>query len=236
MPETSIGGANREWLTTLWTMILSTRATTPEERRRALDQLVRLYWKPVYWFVRRRGEEVESAKDLTQSFFADFLERDSLAQVSKDRGRFRSYVRASLEHFLANEFDRRAAEKRGGRTSTLSLDFAAAEAEIAREPSLPPDRAFERKWAVEVLHRALSRLEGEQHRDYPVLKAHLDLEGKASYKELAEKLGVSEGDVTNALHRARRRLMEVVADEVRGSVADARDVADEVRELFKALG
>lgn len=236
MPETSLGGANREWLTTLWTMILSTQSTTPEERRRALDQLVRLYWKPVYWFVRRKGEDVESTKDLTQAFFADFLERDSLAKVARDRGRFRSYVRASLEHFLSNEFDRRTALKRGGEAQTLSLDFAAAEAEMAREPSLPPDRAFERKWAVEVLQRALVRLEAEKHRDYPVLKAHLDLEGKASYKELAEKLGISETDVTNSLHRARRRLMEVVADEVRGSVADPRDVADEVRELFKALG
>ena len=235
MAETSLGGTNREWLTTLWTMILSTKSSTPEERRRALDQLVRLYWKPVYWFVRRKGEAVESAKDLTQAFFADFLERDSLAQVTQDRGRFRSYVRASLEHFLANEFDRRNSEKRGGRASTLSLDFAAAEAEMAREPSLPPDRAFERKWAVEVLHRALSRIEAEGHRDYPVLKMHLDLEGQASYKELAERLKISESDVTSSLHRARRRLMEVVADEVRGSVADARDVADEVRELFKAL-
>lgn len=236
MPETSLGGANREWLTTLWTMILSARSTTPEERRRALDQLVRLYWKPVYWFVRRKGEAVESAKDLTQAFFADFLERDSLAAVSRERGRFRAYVRASLEHFLSNEFDRRATLKRGGGQVVQSLDFEAAEAEMARDPALPPERAFERKWALEVLQRALVRLQAEGHRDYPVLRQHVALEGRATYRELADQLGVAEHDVTNALHRARRRLMELVTDEVRGSVADPRDVADEVRALFRALG
>jgi len=229
--ETTLGGSDPSWRTTMWTLVARARDASPERRRRALESLVALYWRPVYWHVRRRGEPVEDAKDLTQAFFADFLERESVADASKERGRFRAYLRASLTHFLSNEFDRRSALKRGG--GALTVDFASAEAAFAKSPVDPPDKAFERRWALDILKRALDRLGGGP--DAAAFRRHLALGGAATYKDLAAALGCAEHDVANRLHRVRRRLMELVAEEVRGSVAGPEDVVDEVRELFRSI-
>jgi len=233
--ETSLGGPDASWRTTMWTLVSRAREAKPEERRRAIESLVALYWRPVYGYIRRKGEPVEDAKDLTQAFFADFLERESLANVSADRGRFRSYLRAAVGHFLSNEFERRTAAKRGG-GAVVAMDFAAAEQDLARAPELPPDRAFERAWAMDVLKRAIARLAGQVPApDLDAFKRHLALEGRATYAELAAQLGCAEHDIANRLHRVRRRLMELVAEEVRGSVVGPKDVLDEVREIFRAI-
>jgi len=133
--ETDIGGDRPGFQPTLWTMILRARDPGSPERRQALDQLIQAYWKPVYFFIRRKGRDVETAKDLTQSFFTAFVEKDFLKNVSPEKGRFRSFVLASLTYFLSDEYDRSRALKRGG-----GFHFVEAETEtgpvVRMEPSL----------------------------------------------------------------------------------------------------
>jgi RNA polymerase sigma-70 factor (ECF subfamily) len=211
--ETEIGGENVRFQPTAWTVVREAK----DGSRDAMDRLIALYWKPVYFYIRRRGQDVESAKDLTQAFFATALEKDFLKDVSADKGRFRSYVLAALAHFLSNEYDRAKAKKRGG-----DFNFVQAEAELAAaEPT--PEQAFRSKWAMEILARAMARLRTETT---PEDLALLTGGGRAD---------LSVTDRKNRLHRLRVRLRECLREEILPSVDRAEDVESEIRELFAAL-
>ncbi|MBI2931074.1 MAG: sigma-70 family RNA polymerase sigma factor [Planctomycetes bacterium] len=212
--ETATGGPNVRFQQTLWTMVLEAKQGTAE----SVDRLVALYWKPVYFFIRRRGYSIEDAKDLTQSYFATFLEKDFLKDVSPDRGRFRSFVLATVAHFLSNEAHRARAKKRGG-----DFDFVRAETEIVSAEA-EPEKAFLKQWALETLGQAMDRLRKECSAEDVAL-----LNGAA-------RPDLSESDRKNRLHRLRQRLRECLREIVRASVERESDVEDEVRELLATLG
>ncbi len=236
-----VGDANFQ--PTMWSVVL--RAKDPEDphRRTALNKLCESYWQPVYAYVRRKGMSAEDAQDATQGFFAYFLEKGAIEKVDQGRGRFKSFLLAYLEHWLANEHRRAGAEKRGGGAPVLSLDFGRAESEVRIDPadSETPEREFRRSWGLTVLHQAFEGLRREFDErglrgHFEAIRAHLSAAGdRASYQQLAERLGTSVTDVTNLLHRARKRMREIIREALRETVEQEGDVDDELRELFESL-
>lgn len=230
MPETSTGGAGRVFEPTRWTVVLAARD------RRALDALIALYWKPCYFYIRRSGHDVEEAKDLTQGFFTEFVERDFLRGVSREKGRFRTYLLTTLKHFLVNERERAHAKKRGGGRAPLRLDFDAAETQYGRAPVAKEsvDRYFRRQWALAVLSRALDALARETDpRMFEALKPHLA--GGPAYADTAQALGLSTTAVNNLIHKTRKRYRELLRAEVLPSVDDPERVEEELRDLLDAV-
>ncbi|MDW8310439.1 MAG: RNA polymerase subunit sigma-24, partial [Verrucomicrobiales bacterium] len=151
------------FVTTHWTVVLAAGRRHTPQADRALEELCRTYWYPLYAYVRRRGHSREDAEDLTQAFFARFLAKNYLEGLSAERGRFRAFLLAALKHFLANEWDRARAQKRGGGAPHLSLDWQTADTQfqLAAAHELSPDRAFDREWALALLAKVLERLRAE---------------------------------------------------------------------------
>jgi RNA polymerase sigma-70 factor (ECF subfamily) len=210
----------------------------------ALATLCENYWYPLYAYVRRRGHDADEAQDFTQAFFARLLEKNDLAAADPGRGRFRSFLLASLKHFLANEWDRARAEKRGGGRFVLSIDFRTAEERYRAEPShdLTPEKIFERRWALMLLENVLARLHDESAQagkmdSFDRLKGFLTGEQAAmTYGQLAAELNMSEGALKVAVHRLRRRYRELLRAEIEETVADPEEIDQEIRDLFAALG
>lgn len=228
---------------TRWSVVVSAQRKDSPEATQALEQLCHTYWYPLYAHVRRMGYSPPDAEDLTQSFFARMLAKDRLAAASRERGRFRSFLLGALKHFLANEWDRARAEKRGGRARFVSLDTPAGEDWLKQEPAATgaPDRDFDRRWALALLDTVLLRLEREFSENG---KSHLFSRLKWSlggerfgipYPQLSRELSMSEGAVRVAAHRLRQRYREVLRDEIAQTVATPGEVEDELRELFAAL-
>jgi len=230
--------------TTQWSQVLAARDGSDTEARAALESLCQTYWQPLYAFIRHQGASPDEARDLTQGFFAEFLEKDFLAGVDPDKGRFRSFLLASLRHFLSHERDRSRALKRGGGTLTLSLDTDVAEERYLHEPATggTPEEVFERRWALTVLGRALATLRQEstgedQQQRFEVLKPYLTgEEPRRPYREVGEELGITELAVRRAVHRLRRRYGQVLRDEISETVAGEDAIEDEVRHLLTAIG
>ncbi len=236
--------ANRgHFATTRWSVVLAAGKSNSAEARDALTVLCETYWYPLYAYVRRQGYDSASAQDLTQGFFARLLEKEDLRNVSRERGRFRSFLLASLKHYLINEWDRARAEKRGGGRRHLSLDFDAAESRYRLEPADPntPEAIYARQWALTLLDRVFEVLRQEaedagkasqfQHvRDFLT-----GAEPSGSYKQSAELLGMTEGAVKTAVHRLRRRFKERLRGEIAQTVSTEEDVDDEIRHLFEVL-
>lgn len=213
-------------------MVLAARGRS----REALERLIRAYWKPAYFAARRWGADVEAAKDLTQGFFAEFLERDFLKGVGPEKGRFRTFLLTALKHYLANQAEAARAKKRGGGRAPLPLDFAGAESEYSAGPKESVDHAFKRRWALAVLERGLAALAREfPPAEFEALRGHLSPGEAPSYEETAERLGTTVARFKQLLHRARRRFRELIRQEVRDSVRTASEVDDEIRDLFAAL-
>lgn len=219
MTETSIGGEGVRFQLTPWTMVLRGDAE-------ALEHLLRLYWKPIYFFLRRGGRDVESAKDLTQEFWAALLDRKSLGLADPARGRFRTFLLAALSNFLRDQARAAHREKRGGGQPVLSLDFV--EAETRFHPSNdPPDAEFNRQWARTLLRQAVDELRS------PYLDAvKLHLEGES---RIAEKMGISEGDAKNYVHRGRAQLREILVARIRETVDDPAQLDAEISEFLRAI-
>jgi len=201
------------------------------------------YWYPLYAYVRRRGASADDARDLTQGFLASLLERRDFARLHPDRGRFRAFLLASLQHFLANEHARQRTQKRGGRVVLLSLDVGEAEGRYQFEPADPmtPETLYERRWALTLVDRVLSRLratwaaEGRGD-EFDALKGCLL--GRApdgGYAGVGGRLGLSEGAVKVAVHRLRKKFQIQLRAHVSATVADEADVEDEIRYLIRAL-
>lgn len=228
---------------TRWTQILAAADPAHPETQEALGALCRTYWPPLYSFVRRRGHSPADAEDLTQGFFARLLRLDSLAQVRRERGRFRAFLLAALRHYLADEIDRQRATKRGSGL-VVSINAEDAESGYQREPVDPaatPDAAFDRAWALTLLQTVATRLE----QDYAdagqtVLFQALgfSLTGNRSeipYAELAARLTMSEPAVRVAVHRLRARYRQLLRAEIAHTVAAPEDIDDELRQLRRAL-
>jgi RNA polymerase sigma-70 factor (ECF subfamily) len=208
-----------------------------------LDKLCRAYWYPLYAYVRRLSYSPHDAQDLTQGFFARLLEKNFLESVDRRKGRFRSFLLASLNHFLANERDRDNSLKRGGGQLPISLDDQDAENRYLHTPQfdLSPERIFDRQWALAVLEQALTRLREEyassgKARHFELLKAFLTGDtSDGAYSTVAEQLQVSPSSVAVAVHRVRHRYRELVRAEIADTVASPGDIDDEMRSLFAAL-
>jgi RNA polymerase sigma factor (sigma-70 family) len=241
---TSTGSEPRRspFVTTQWTVVLSAARNDTPRARAALESLCQTYWHPLYAYVRRRGHSPEDAQDLTQEFFARLLERNAVATVSPDKGRFRSFLLASLNHFLADQWDKNRAQKRGG-GKVISLDPQIAETQLneAAARDFTPERAFEHRWAMTLLEQVYQRL-GEEYRQqnkaalFDALRFTLaGSSATAPYVELARQLDMTEGAVKVAVHRLRQRYRALLRETIADTVASPEEVEDELRYLFRIL-
>lgn len=223
-------------------MLAAGKRSTPQSDR-ALEELCRTYWFPLYAYVRRRGHTKEDAEDLTQAFFARFLGKNYLEGLSAERGRFRAFLLASLKHFLINEWDKSRRQKRGGGVTPLSLDWQTADTQFqvaaTAEPS--PDKAFDREWAMALLARVIERLSAEwavdgRAKQFTELKIFLTAgKGERSYADAARALGLDEVAVRVAVHRLRKHYRQLLRDEIAQTLSDPAMVDEEMRALFGAF-
>jgi RNA polymerase sigma-70 factor (ECF subfamily) len=224
-------------------MVLAAGQRPTPTSRAALSTLCEQYWYPLYVFLRRQGHDADAAQDLTQGFFARLLEKGWLQDVRPERGRFRSFLLASLSHYVSNERDRARALKRGGPTPPLSLEIETAEGLYQLEPrdEVTPERVFDRRWALTLLDRVVVRLKEEFHERgkgelYETLKVFLDGDRSGdSYKEVGAELKMSEGAVKVAVHRLRRRFRDILRDEIAQTVESEDQIEDEIRHLFESV-
>jgi RNA polymerase sigma factor (sigma-70 family) len=233
----------RRFATTRWSQVIAAGDARTPDAGEALARLCELYWYPLYAYVRRWGYDADEAQDLTQEFFSRLLEKHYLRDADPARGRFRSFLLASLKHFLSNERDRVNAVKRGGRATVLPLEFESAEGRYSLEPpdAETPETVYERRWALTLLERTLGRLRAEfegagRQALFSRLEGHLTGEqDTVPYAELGRELGMSEGAIKVAVHRLRRRFGALLRAEILETVSDPDEVDEEIRYLFQAL-
>ncbi len=238
---TPVGAA--QFASTFWTVVLAAGDTGSPTADAALERLCGIYWYPLYTFVRRRGYDAHEAQDLTQEFFARLLEKDFLRAVDRNKGKFRSFLLAALQNFLAKDWRRSRAQKRGGNLSFLSLGDASAEQLYLQVPAsgLSAERVFEQQWAIALLGQTVARLQTE-FRDagkealFQQLKIFLTGEKReASCAELAARLGMTEGALKMAVSRMRQRYGELLRAEIANTVSSPDEIQEELHALFAAL-
>lgn len=235
-PRGSSAGTFR---TTHWTVVLSASRPGDTGATRALGQLYSDYWTPLYYYVRRRGHPPHDAEDITQGFFARLIEKHALGGLQREGGRFRSFLLRSMENYLANEWDRARAQKRGGGCAFISKDAEEAEASLAlaAADTVTPEVLFERQWVFAMLGHVLEGLRAECSATgkaalFDDLRPHLqgDRSG-AAYAEIAARRGMSEGAVKTAAHRLRHRYGELLRAEIARTVSRPEEVDEELRHL-----
>ena len=230
--------------TTHWSVVLAANHDAPGGVPAALETLCRAYWYPLYAFVRREGYDADDAQDLTQGFFERVLEKNYLAQVNRDRGKFRSFLLVSLRHYLSDERDRARAAKRGGGQTPISLDDSTAEERYALEPidGMTAEKIFERRWALTVLERARLRLREEyaalgKAEFYDQIKIFESASGGApTYAEIATRLRTTESAIKSAVPRLRQRYRELVREEIAHTVDNPAEIDEEIRYLISVIG
>lgn len=239
-----VAGGQGSWFqTTSWTLVRAAARTADSDSRAALAALCQKYWQPVHVFVRKRETDPEQAKDLTQGFFALLIEKNYLADVDPERGSFRAFLLTAVKHFLANEWDRMHALKRGGGQIPVSIDLVANEdwASPSIIEHMTPERLFERRWALSVLEHAMSILRAEfdeagKAQQFEQLSAFLNKDVEpVRYETLAAQVGLSTGALRMAVHRLRQRYRRILREEVAQTVSSPEDVEAELRFLLSAL-
>ena len=225
-------------------MVLSARDKNSPQSADALEKLCRVYWYPLYAFVRRSGQTREDAEDLTQAFFARLLEKNFLGAAEPERGRFRSFLLVALKRFLANEWDRVRAQKRGGGQTHVPLDTELAERKFKAETragEISPDRLYDRRWALTLIEQTLARLRAEfedagKVGEFERLKSFLTADKhEISHTTAAAELGLSEGALRVAVHRLRKRYRELFREEIAHTLAGDEDIDTELRHLLTVL-
>ena len=227
---------------TRWSIILEARDDQTALRQRALEVICGAYWLPIYAYARGRGLEPADAEDLTQNLLAYLLQRGAFERVAEENGKLRTYLMVATRNYIANEWKKRVAQKRGGGVAVLSLDHENAEGRcaLAARDDETPERTFERHWAINLLHRVMERLEatyvGEGKGEvFAALKDSLTpTSGGSEYTEIAATLGMKEGAVRTAVHRLRKRYRRILKEEISHTLDDPTKEAidDEVRYLF----
>jgi RNA polymerase sigma-70 factor (ECF subfamily) len=234
----------REFTTTHWSLVVAARSDEASQTRarKALEELCRTYWYPLYAFVRYRGYSPDDAQDLTQAFFARILETGGFASADRGRGRFRSYLLGAMKHFLANEWHRTRTQKRGGRVQFIEWDALDPEARYAGVSRLPdnPEELFDREWALEITACALQAMRDEMVKagksvQFDGLKGSLTGEDFLPREEIAARLGMSEGAVKVTVHRMRKRFRELLRTAIAETVSDETNLDDEMRYLVAVL-
>jgi RNA polymerase sigma factor (sigma-70 family) len=228
--------------TTHWSVVLQAQGESPAAHQ-ALEQLCRIYWRPVYSFLRRSGIAEQEAEDLTQGFFALLLERKDFNAVRREKGRLRSYLLASLKHFLADERRRAMAIKRGKGERLIPLEELCTDERMDLEPADPltAERIYERRWAATLLDHALNLLKEEyaaqaNAASFDALTQLLpDEPGAPSRADIAAQLGMTENAVTQAFHRFRQRYQKLLRQEIAHTVATPADIDDELRHLIAVI-
>ncbi|HEU5236195.1 MAG TPA: sigma-70 family RNA polymerase sigma factor [Pyrinomonadaceae bacterium] len=234
------GGA--AFTTTHWSVVLQAQGESPAAHE-ALEKLCRIYWRPIYSFVRRQGFGREEAEDITQGLFAQLLERKRLCAVRKEKGRLRSFLLGALKYFLADEQRRAMAIKRGKGHRLIPLEELRVDEEIHMEPADPvtAEMIYERRWALTVLERVLNRLKDEFSAAgnaalFDSLKELLpDEPGAASQAEIAARLGMTENAIRQAFYRFRQRYQSLLREEIAHTVATPADIEDELRHLIAVV-
>jgi len=229
--------------TTHWSAVLAAGQGESPRAAQALETLCRTYWYPLYAYVRRQGHSPEDAQDLTQDFFAHLLAKGFPRGAAPERGKFRSFLLASLRHLLVDQHRHADAAKRGGGQRTVSLDESRAEERFRLEPQheLTPEKIYEREWAMTLLERAQSRLREEyvaagnaelhdRLKGFPLAE-----KGASSFQQAATKLGMTESALKSAVHRMRARYRQLVREEVAHTVADPAEVNEEARYLIAVI-
>lgn len=229
--------------TTQWNLVArsNTDQVSQVTARIALEELCRKYWYPLYAFVRSRGHAPADAQDLTQAFFAKVIETNGLATADESRGRFRSYILGAMKHFLSHDRDRRRALKRGGGKPIIEFDSLDPESRYAIEPETSDDldASFNRQWAQQMTATAITTLRAEMESNgkgklFDALKFGLT-GGELDRKQIASRLGMSDGAVKVAVHRLRVRYREILRQAIEQTVADESEVDDEMDKLIRAL-
>jgi RNA polymerase sigma factor (sigma-70 family) len=229
--------------TTHWSVVVEAGQSDSPKASQAMAQLCQTYWYPLYAYVRRKGYQAPDAQDLTQEFFARLLARNYVTGADRSRGKFRSYLLGTLEHFLAKEWRRTHAEKRGGGRAAFSLDETDAESRYLLEPAhdLTPAKIFDRRWATTLLDEAMACLAKECQADqkedlFEAVKPFLSGDSAGvSYAEMARSLNMTEGALKVAVHRLRQRYGEWVRAEIAQTVADPKEVDQELHYLLAVL-
>ncbi len=229
---------------TRWSVVIAAGGVhDATDTRRALEELLRAYWFPLYAFLRRRGEPSHQAEDLVQGFLTRLLEKRDLAAVDRAKGRFRSFLLASLKHYLANEYDKAHAQKRSGGANVIELDALEAEARYAVEPvdDMTPERLFDRRWALEVLQQVLRRL-GEEYAHADKAELFETIKGlllpqrdQLTQADYAQTLGMTAGALKVAVHRMRKRYRELLREEIAQTLETPSQVEDEISYLQTCL-
>jgi RNA polymerase sigma factor (sigma-70 family) len=245
--STTTSGASEQkagfaFTTTHWSVVLEAQGESPAAQE-ALEKLCRTYWRPIFAFLRRQGLRPDEAEDITQGFFAELLERRSLDAVRKEKGRLRSFLLGGLKYFLANEERRTMAIKRGKGQRLIPLDelHAGDRIEIEAADPMTAEMIYERRWALTVLERVLSRLKDEYRTAgnatlFDSLKELLpDEPGSPSQAEIAARLGLTENAARQAFYRFRRRYQAILREEIANTVATPGDIEDELRHLITVL-
>jgi len=242
MPETHPSLRSPIFATTRWSVVIAAQQEPTSVADEALETLCRTYWYPLYAYVRRAGHNAHDAQDLTQEFFARLLAKEWLNSADRGKGRFRSFLLVAMKRFLAKEWHREHAQKRGGAFFFVPINPDGAEERYAAEPGLEPDAVYERRWALTLLDSALDSLARDfrsagKEREFELLKTWLIAErGEIPYGELASTMGTTEGAARVAVHRLRKRFREIFRGIIAETVADANEIPDELQHLATVLG
>jgi RNA polymerase sigma factor (sigma-70 family) len=238
------GGANR-FHTTRWSVVLLSAQSQSSDCKEAFAELCRLYWYPLYGFIRHRGYSAEDAQDLAQGFFLHLIKRKTLKRVDRSKGKFRSFLLASLQNYLSNEAERARCLKRGGGAEIVYLDIERAEERYSVElvETLTPEKIFDARWAMALLGEAMNKLNQEylaqgKATTFEALNAFLDpINSKElpTYEDVAERLKISVGSVKTLIHRLRKQYTAFVREEISRTVSDSAEVDTEIHQLCEAL-
>ncbi len=239
-------GTGAQFQETRWTTVLAAIDTAAPAFSEALGKLCRTYWYPLYAFARRTGLSPHDAADMTQSFFARLFEKDSLKSVDRAKGKFRSFLLASLKNFIRNEWDKENAQKRGGGREIVSLDELAAEDRYQHEPAdkTSPEQLYDLQWAVALVNEVVEDLRSDYARAgkadlFEALQPYLTSElPDGRLAEVAARLGMNQNTLKSALHRLRRNEFGArLREQVRHTLANPTDdeVRNEIRQLFAVI-
>ncbi len=237
-------GRGGVFVTTHWSLVLSAGDHDGTRAQNALAQLCQTYWYPLYAYARGRGHSREDAQDLTQEFFARLLAHDWVGRADRSKGRFRSFLLTAMKRFMAGEWDKARAQKRGGGAPLLPLPFDAAESRLSRKPAdqVTPEESFEKRWVLTLLEEVVKRLRKEYEQEgnaglfSEINPCLVGERASLPYAQLAGKLALSESGVKSAVHRLRRRYRKLLRAEIAQTVAAPGEVDEELRHLFAVLG